>query len=280
MTDAPRLTRLLVEAMAKHLPPSASALQLVDISGRTGAAMRSLRPDCVPQPVELAALDSLTSDAADAAAGIGSLPDSDALAHLLRSLRPGGRLIWIDPDDSPNDERLGEIGRLLEAAGYTRILVSAALDEGYTGVLLRGEKAHVTADTHARVQVASGRDTSTGDLSAFRGRFVHLLIRQTPNRRAWSLQPDDVIRWEAVALDVDGTPRVLAFSSLPQAVSFMQPAILSGAIRDVHKVAKFSRETAAAWNFTLWINPPQDALSQHPIALIGIDPQSAITGEE
>lgn len=222
----------------------------------------------------------LSQDEADAASGIGTLPDRQTLALILRALRPGGRLIWIDPDESPADERLAAIGALLESSGYTRILVSAALDEGYTGVLLRGEKAHVTADTLARVQVASGRDADSGDLSTFRGRFVHLLIRQTPNKPAWALRPEDEIRWQAVALDGSGQPQVLAFSSLPKAVTFMQPAILSGILRDVHKVAKFNRETAAAWDFTLWINPPPDALNQRQIMLIEIDPHSAITGEE
>lgn len=280
MTEASRLMRLLAEAMAKHLPPSASALTLLDISGRMGAAMRSLRPDCVPHPVELAQVEALAPDSVDAVTGVGVLPESRLLAALLRALRPGGRLIWIDPDDSPADQRLADLGCLLEDAGYTRILVSAALDDGYVGVLMRGEKPHTTADTHARVQVAAARDAMQSDLSSFRGRFVHLLIRQTPNKPAWAVQPGERVRWEAVALSIDGRPVALAFSSLPKAVAFMQPAVLSGALRDVHKVAKFSREAAAAWNFDVWINPPDDALINRSQTLLDIDPQTAITGEE
>jgi len=34
----PRLARLFIEAMAKHLPPSASQLRLIDVDGAAGAS--------------------------------------------------------------------------------------------------------------------------------------------------------------------------------------------------------------------------------------------------
>ena len=40
-----RSEQLLMEAMAKHLPPSAASLRLVDIGGRTSAVFMALRAD-------------------------------------------------------------------------------------------------------------------------------------------------------------------------------------------------------------------------------------------
>jgi hypothetical protein len=37
--------RLLIAAMAKHLPPSAASLRLVDIGGRAGGILAEMRPD-------------------------------------------------------------------------------------------------------------------------------------------------------------------------------------------------------------------------------------------
>ena len=54
-----------------------------------------------------------------------------------------------------------------------------------------------------------------------------------------------------------GDPLLLAFSSLPNAVAFMQPAVIAGTIKDVNKVAKFSRATAQDWR--VLINPALDA---------------------
>ncbi|MEL6149764.1 MAG: hypothetical protein AAFR56_09060 [Chloroflexota bacterium] len=46
MTDLqPGTTRLLIEVMAKHLPPSGSRLMLWDMGGRTDAILRELRSD-------------------------------------------------------------------------------------------------------------------------------------------------------------------------------------------------------------------------------------------
>jgi len=40
-----RVERQLIEAMAKHLPPSAASLRLVDIGGRAGAVFAEARAD-------------------------------------------------------------------------------------------------------------------------------------------------------------------------------------------------------------------------------------------
>ncbi len=71
---------------------------------------------------------------------------------------------------------------------------------------------------------------------------------------------------------------LLAFSSLPNAVAFMQPAVIAGSLKDVHKVAKFSRTTAQTWR--LLINPAADVLSGREIVLVPIDPALAETPDE
>ncbi len=167
-------------ALIKHLPPSASTLRLLDVSGSLGASLLALRSD-------LALVDADDLDAVVAEAV--SLTDAN-LRRLLARLRPGGRLIAIDPQGEASAEWV----RRLETAGYTRILVEELLP---SGVLLRGEKPHLTDDTLARIQSVAALDAAQAE---FRGRYVHLLIRQTPNKPVWALKPDDQITWQAVAL--------------------------------------------------------------------------------
>ncbi|MBL8130600.1 MAG: hypothetical protein JNL42_01975, partial [Anaerolineae bacterium] len=44
-TGLARVSRILVEAMAKHLPPSAAELRLLDVNGFCGETLLRLRPD-------------------------------------------------------------------------------------------------------------------------------------------------------------------------------------------------------------------------------------------
>lgn len=257
--------------LARHLPPSGATLHLIDLSGTVGAPLAALRPDIRPL-----AFDPGLADC-DAAAGIGPLPADERLTAALFSLRPGGRLIWIEPDGVPDPERLIAIGQHLERLGFVRILVEAAEDGG---VLMRGERAHTQADTAARIAVGASRDAGTGDLAGYRGRYLFLLIRQTPNKPPWRIEPGERIDWHAAAVQIDGEPALLAFSSLPQAVAFMQPALLNGLIRDIHRIAKFPRAAHADWGCPLRLNPPLDVLNGRPLRLIPVDPAAAITGDE
>jgi hypothetical protein len=253
----------LVETLIKHLPPSASTLRLLDVVGNLGAALAARRADLAVTVGTVAGENSV-----DAGVAYAAVLNDELLALLLFALRPGGRLIVIDP----RGEASGEHVKRLEVAGYTRILVEELLP---TGVLMRGEKPHVTDDTLARVQGVAALDKSEPE---FRGRYVHLLIRQTPNKPVWALKPGETVTWQAVALVDADTPRLLAFSSLPNAVAFMQPAVVAGSIRDVNKVAKFSRATTQNW--TLLLNPPLDVLQGREIVLVPIDPASAETPDE
>lgn len=259
-----------VETLVKHLPPSASTLRLLDLTGGAGDALRQRRAD-------LAVTSGQASDesSVDAVVGYGLALSAVPLESLLVALRPGGRLILLDPD---GDAAAAQV-RTLEAAGYTRILVEELPTVTGTGVLLRGEKPHVTADTLARIQSVAGQDAA----SEFRGRYVHLLIQQTPNKPAWALKPGEAVTWHALALaDEDasdgGTPHLLAFSSLPNAVAFMQPAVVAGTIKDVNKVARFARATAQNWR--LLVNPPLEALHGCAIVLMPVDPALAETPDE
>lgn len=277
------MTRL-IEAMAKHLPPSASTLHLLDLNGAAAPVLTRLRPDIsvtVGAPAEGADYDAVVAFDAD-------LSD-ELLADVLVSLRPGGRLIVVLVDGAA--ER-GRVARL-EAQGYVRIYV-AALEPA--GVLLRGERRHLTADTTARIQSVASRDASAPDegvratsadpsapsdeIKRFKGRFVHLLIRQMPNKPVWALRPDEVVTWQAVAVadKENDQPQLLAFSSLPNAVAFMQPAVIAGTITDVNKVAKFSRETARDWQ--MLVNPTLEMLHGRAVVFVTVDPRLAEAPDE
>lgn len=264
-----------VAVMAKHLPPSASALQLLDVGGETGRILASLRADLVMTPASLNAADwQFVPESIDAVTLYDALPDTALLAVALRVLRPGGRLIMINPAGKVDEKYVQQ----LENAGYTRILVEAALAD--KGVLIRGEKPHTTPDTLARVNIAAGLDADSTPLSAYTGRYVHLLIRQNPNKPVWKLAPDEKIIWHAVAVQADNETHLLAFSSLPKAVSFMQPAVIQGMIRDVNKVAKFSKSVAQQWDYPVLLNPTLDQIQQLTIQFIIIDPTSAEASDE
>lgn len=264
MTDTPAAPA--VELLIKHLPPSASTLHLLDLGGGVGDLLAQRRADLAVT----AALPEGT-DQFDAAVAYNADLDDERLQAVLRALRPGGRLIAADTRGEPSRALV----RRLESLGYTRILVEEMpTDASGIGVLMRGEKPHVIDDTHARIQSVAERDAS----AEFKGRYVHLLVRQIPNKPVWALKPGEAVEWRALALANDGDPLLLAFSSLPNAVAFMQPAVVDGRIRDVNKVAKFSWSVAQEWR--LLVNPPLAALDGREITLVPVDPALAEAPDE
>jgi hypothetical protein len=276
-----QLARRMIEAMARHLPPSAADLRLLDVNGLAGETLSALRADLeiapVPGQVDRWPDDKTAASCADAVVAYAYILNDRFLARALHVLRPGGRLVVVDPRGQVSEAA----GQRLEAAGYTRILVEAAVeDPAPAGVLLRGEKPHVTGDTLARIQQVAGRDEAGLDLGTYRGRYIHLLIFQFPNKPVWRLQPDETIEWRAVALERQGRAMMLAFSSLPRAVGFMQPAVLAGKLGGVNKVGKFRRETAAGWSLPALLNPGAELLEEGKIALIPVDPATAESSDE
>jgi hypothetical protein len=265
--------RLYIEAMAKHLPPSASTLHLLDVNGASGAVLSSLRGDLHIARITDSPLGwNVPPDCIDAIVAFHQPVSSEFLTIAHSALRPGGRLVIAIPM-----ERMSEVWvTILENAGYTRILVEPVLE----GVLIRGEKPHTEPRTHDRIRQVASNDANLLDFTGYNGRYVHLLVRQTPNKPVWKLLPGEQVEWQAVAVEQDDTPALLAFSSLPKAVAFMQPAVMAGCIKDVNKVAKFSREMARHWTASVLLNPTMDSIGGGTIILLPVDPQTAEVPDE
>lgn len=269
---APRVERLLAEAILKHLPPSQSAMQVLDVGGRLRSLINERRPEIIVTDVTSDIPDA-DSQAVDAIVAFDHELDPDLLEQALKALRPGGRLIVLSVDGEPTADR----AVALEQHGYTRILVETAVECPLpVGVLMRGEKPHVTADTLERIKVAADADTAAGTLDTYTGRYVYLLIRQSPNKPAWALRADDVLVWDAVTFD----GHLLAFSSLPKAVAFMQPVILGGAQLGVSKVAKFRTGVVASWGAPVQVNLAPERLDPSAIGLLRVDHTAAEQPDE
>ena len=274
--DTRRVQAHFVAVMAKHLPPSASTLRLLDLDGASGGILASWRADLdivQATPGDIAAA-GLATGSIDAAVVYDLEADESLLRDCLRLLRPGGRLIMLQSRGRVSESQ----ARILRENGYIRILVEPALDG--LGVLLRGEKPHATADTGQRIRSVARADDDLLDLDVYTGRYLHLLIQQRPNKPIWSLSRDEPISWRAAALEDDERHVVLAFSSLPKAVGFMQPAVLKGLIRDVNKVGKFSRATAKSWTWAVLLNPTQVSIQGKSLTTVPIDPASAEAPDE
>jgi hypothetical protein len=270
----PRLARLFIEAMAKHLPPSASHLRLLDVEGAAGEILTLSRADLDVVKVEGEPETwGISPESMDAVVAFNNTLKPDLLTASLNALRPGGRLIIMETDGEPGSERV----QTLEKAGYTRILIESGIECPLpTGVLMRGEKPHVTEDTQARIQQVAEQDDNALSLADYKGKYLHLLVVQTPNKPVWALEEGEKVHWQAVTAD----GALVAFSSLPKAVGFMQPAVINDSIRDVNKVAKFSKAQAQQWTLPVKLNPTLEMLNGQSIALIDVDPNTAEQSDE
>ncbi len=274
--DALRLRRHFVAVMAKHLPPSSSTLRLLDLDGQSGPVLAASRQDL--QVCHIPAKDIAESGIApasfDAVLAYDLTLSASLLNACLRALRAGGRFIALQPQGAVSESHW----RRLADHGYVRILVEPALDE--LGVLIRGEKPHAPADTLARIQSVARADADALDLAHFSGRYIHLLIQQRPNKPVWKLRPGETIAWRAAAIRRNATPILLGFSSLPKAVSFMQPAVLAGVLADINKVGKFSVEQASALEWDIILNPTLDSIRGQMLTFVHIDPALAEAPDE
>ena len=269
-------TRDFIEVMAKHLPPSAAELRLLDVGGVAETTLNDLRGDLDIETASLQVSDwTYGANSVDAVMAYDVLLSEALLKAVLSVMRPGGRFIVVHPAGDVDAAHV----ETLEQADYTRILVEPALPDG--GVLIRGEKAHTTSDTFERVQSVAQRDADRLDLDTFRGRYVHVLVQQTPNKPVWKLADDEAILWHAIAVQTgDDNPALLAFSSLPKAVGFMQPAVMEGFVQDVNKVGKFSRDVAAAWSYDVLVNPTLESVRGLTVTRIQMDPDTAEAPDE
>jgi len=263
-------SRPLIEVIAKHLPPSGAALRLLDVDGQAGTVLSELRGDLdIFLSPGRRDVWQIADESADAVVAYGCTLEARMLKSALNALRPGGRLIVLNPDGAADDTLV----QTLENAGFTRILVESTKP---SGVLMRGEKPHTESRTVDRIKQTTGREAGGKPPS----RYVYLLIRQTPNKPIWALTSDDKIEWEAVGVTGDDEIVVLAFSSLPKAVEFMQPAVLSGSVKDVNKVAKFRWEVVKDWPCSFLLNPSDEIVDTNVITLFSVDPHSAEAPDE
>lgn len=265
-----------VTAMAKHLPPSSSKLRLVDIDGQCGQVLAARRADL---DIQLLAVDDLQlsgrpPNSADAVVAYDVELKTGLLKRVLAMLRPGGRFIAV----LPGGRVTKGCAELLEEHDYVRILVEAAVDE--LGLLIRGEKAHHSEDTWQRIQAVTGAEGDLLDLRTFKGRYVHLLIRQKPSKPMWKLAAEEKICWHALALQRGADKALLGFSSLPKAVGFMQPAVVAGRIQGINKVGKFDSARAMAWAWDVILNPRPDSIRSEQLAFVKIDPSTAEAPDE
>jgi acyl-CoA synthetase (AMP-forming)/AMP-acid ligase II len=259
-----------IESIAKQLPPSASTLELLDVGGQCGQALQGLRPDVRVTIASLRVETWQWQQTFDAVVAYDYALTPDFLARVLACLRYGGRLIVLNPLQSMDVVW----GKQLEQAHYVRILVESTDDQ--QALLIRGERAHAQHNTVARVQIGAQYDADTLDWAQYQGRFVHMLVRQTPNKPAWKMTPDDALTWHSVM--ANGS--VLAFTSLPKAVNFMQRAVLQNRVQDVNKVAKFRKETAQAWTFGILLNPTLETLGEVAFAWQLLDHTTAEKPDE
>jgi SAM-dependent methyltransferase len=265
-----------LQQIAKQLPPSAERLRFLYAAGGSGetlAGLVGMRPDLEPTTIEVAGTNTYVlpfPENSFDAVFLDASPDA-ILVELLRVLRPGGRLILIQMDESS----IEKAARQLEAAGYARILSEAT--EGGQGVLARGEKPYPEG-TSTLERISS---VSNDDLLLAPGRYIHLLIEQEPNKPVWRMEPSDVITWTAVGIMSAGLPTALGFTSLPKAVSFMQNGVLMGMVPRVTKIPKFRKEVAAEWEFPVLLNPAlEDFVGQELGLFLSIDPDSAEAPDE
>jgi SAM-dependent methyltransferase len=241
------------------------------------------------------------------------------LAEAMRVLRPGGRLILLDPAERPfpldilrqrkgvrislavmlwhgvsrmhRRYTLEQMSHRLSEAGYARVLAEKSV-EGY-GVLSRGEKPYAPASSPVqRIAQTAVLDADTlhvmaaSELSQYtRTRSVFVLVRQTPDKPSWVIQPDE-LRWDAALVDHNaGKSHVLTFTALPKAVAFMQQAVTHGRLPGINKVARFPVSVAERWPFNVLLNPPFQAVLESAefrfsTDTLSVDPHSAVTGEE
>lgn len=273
MAATPRVQRLLIEAMAKHLPPSGSTLRLIDVYGRTAKVLCELRPEIevIYSPRKYTTWP-VVPDSVDAVAAYDCEPDAALLQSALQVLRPGGRLIIMNAALDPSEAYV----KTLESADFTRILVEAGAECPLpVGTLMRGEKPHTESHTTERVKQVAAQDAPTRAV-----RYVYLLIHQTPHKPAWRLSAEDRVEWEAVGVEGEGETVLLAFSSLPKAVEFMQPVVMNGHLTNINKIAKFRWDVTKNWPFPMMLNPSDEIFDTNPVSMLTIDHTTAEVSDE
>jgi SAM-dependent methyltransferase len=284
-----------VQEMLRHLPPSGQKLFLLDLS--QGLQFKSLvkqrRPDTSVIRIGRHAADTLatatqlplSANSVDAVSIYGMVTQTSAetriFSEALRVLRPGGRFLALTPSLSNNPQHYAN---LLIDNGFARVLSEVLA----AGIFFRGEKPYAAAlSTAERIAVAATTTDAAEvlqghQLTDVRGRYLHLLIKETPNVPVWRRSPDDMLTWHTPVFETPTHPQlVVAFTSLPKAVAFMQRAVLDGVVQDVNKIAKFRKDIAAEWPFSVLLNPDIDAVGTlQTVHDSELDPHTAESPDE
>ncbi|GAB1422194.1 hypothetical protein MASR2M15_24100 [Anaerolineales bacterium] len=246
----------------------------MDWGGASVEILQTLRPDLNLIATDETAFTSLPADSCDAVTILNITPSSTQFAAIYKCLRPGGRMIIL--------QQFGEVDQAtlttLEKHHFTRILIEPTLEN--QGVLIRGEKRHEETDTLKRIESVAQKDISLIDWQNYQGRFVYLLIAQVPNIPVWRRKPEDVIEWQALAIQDQAQYIILAFSSFPRAVSFMQEKIQAGSPLIINKVAKFAVSTARNWPYSVLLNPEVFSFPDASMSWLGVDPATAEESDE
>jgi SAM-dependent methyltransferase len=273
--------------LAKHLPPSAARPRVLALDPAASALLSQERAEASVTSAaqvrfSLAALPF--ARAAFDAAVASQLPPGLALSRLNSVLRPGGRLLAL--------VAAGGRAGLLAALGREGFIHLYAEPAPAGRALVRGERpplaahpvdriASVAAAGEPGLRLIDPRTASSAEL----GRYLHLLVAQTPNKPAWRLAPGEPVAWQAaVGAGAEARNAAPAFTSLVKAVAFMQAAVRADSLRGVNKVGKFPAPAARAWPFALVLDPSFADWRGGPWAARwewqAVDPGAALRGEE
>ena len=299
MIFKPTLSTDNIESILKQLPPSNAELRLLDVSPKPIVHfMQKKRPDILPiRSIFTNNSIEAEDNSLDAIVGHNYLSTLEKptifLSETWRTLRSGGRLILLD--DDPKKSLFGKsrqkvtaletIADTLTEHGFARLLI----EKLPSAILSRGEKPY-SIEKNTLERIANSIDDKVNsrvfygeDLRKIKGKFIHILIRQTPNKPVWE-NNNAPIYWEGVAIHPNNARDeqiVLGFSSLPQAVQFMQQAVLENVLSGINKIGKFKKSIAAEWSFPIWLNPSTSNIQQgYDIRFIPINPKTAEAPDE
>ena len=284
----------IVDEMIRHLPPSSHNLMLLDISSDDmfAAAVAARRKDVHIIRYGTEAQHHLHGDSnlplascsLDAVSALSpSIEDhTQWFKEVLRVLRPGGRfMMYINLTKTAN------MAAILADNGFARVL-GEVIEKG---TLIRGEKPYdadqTTVERTAQTSQSNKNTTivlSMGrDYEQIRARFLYILIWQLPNKPVWRMTAADVITWSTPQIETFNGTQVLAFTSLPKAVAFMQRAVLADFINDINRIVKFEKTIVADWNQTILLNPDSSIMHNgQRISAQGfaVDPSQAEAADE
>ncbi len=256
---------------APHLPPSAALPIVLALDPQAEAALASYveggsglgEPgQAVSAPAEARNVDAILAC---------RWPED--LAASRDRLRPGGRLIVLLSNTTSEldhgERRLAELNH----HGYIHCLIESLPDGGW---LCRGERPPI----HSGGQRLGGL---TSSIEAGSARALVVLVKQSPNKPTWRLEPGERRVWEAARLidPATGQPALLAFTSLVKAVAFMQLAVLAGLLTGINKTGRYTLEQIESWGLPVVVNPAFEDWRNASVAEpVRIDPAQSLASEE